>query len=600
MRRPSVVPHIHTPLPAHRGEREFAEKLIAASSDRVRLWFCLQVPGGNELDVLLLHESIGAFAIEVKAVPLGMVTEYGFDKCVIEGRAGPRPPVKQAHWAVGKLRDFLKDVGISRPPFFFSTAAFPRIDSHAMATKFQGDGIAGKAMAIHFGGLIFEEHGASRDILDDRLRQIALHPPVGPSPRMPVPSSSQITELIEATTGQTASDSKVKPGPKNSIFITSPGKSQKASIEKFLTPAQRSPVVITGRPGTGKTQALLDIAISHADAGRTVLFTCFNKVLATSLRASLAGRDVPQSVANKMLVKDVYDIRTGLKNEDLGVFADTFGTICVDEAQDICTYDIEFVRTLAAGSAEWFYGDGPGQELYNYGKDDHSPASRQLEEARSPGGGIVQPFRRNFRSGPGMLFAQGVYDSELDVSKAATWADEHRAADEQTLDLEVAGAGEFPTISRLELADPLDDQEVVGQYAQAIRDELSKVQKIGESSGLMVMVPRLSSQETRLVRKALMDVGADFLDQVDESLRRQALGNGQVRFVTIHSARGVQAGRAILFGAHDLAFGGTKKLPPLRVNRNAGYIALTRATHGTRVVLVEGRTPSQFQEFVEA
>jgi hypothetical protein len=34
------------------------------------------------------------------------------------------------------------------------------------------------------------------------------------------------------------------------------------------------------------------------------------------------------------------------------------------------------------------------------------------------------------------------------------------------------------------------------------------------------------------------------------------------------------------------------------VNCNAGYIALTRASHGTRIVLVEGKQSSQFQDFI--
>lgn len=134
-------------------------------------------------------------------------------------------------------------------------------------------------------------------------------------------------------------------------------------------------------------------------------------------------------------------------------------------------------------------------------------------------------------------------------------------------------------------------------YATELTTELKLLEALGKPLDLLVMIPRLND-EHGLVRAALDQLDVPYLDQVEVENRRRALPDGHVRLVTVHSARGVGATRAILFGAHDFAFGGSKRIPPLQVNCNAGYIALTRATHGTRVVIVDGKQPSQFQDFI--
>ena len=185
-----------------------------------------------------------------------------------------------------------------------------------------------------------------------RLRKIILRPPLQNPPRRPVPTADQIQQLVEATTGRESTVPGRTEPTKKPQFVTVPGRTRKDSIKRYLVPASRTPVVLRGYPGTGKTQALLDIAIAHAEAGRQVLFTCYNKVLATALRASLAVRDVPESVRERMLVKDVFDIKSGLTDDNLRVYAKVFETVCVDEAQDMWGSLIEFVQRLAAPDAE--------------------------------------------------------------------------------------------------------------------------------------------------------------------------------------------------------------------------------------------------------
>lgn len=193
------------------------------------------------------------------------------------------------------------------------------------------------------------------------------------------------------------------------------------------------------------------------------------------------------------------------------------------------------------------------------------------------------------------LFARGVFEKSLDQSKVSDWVSEFPLAkSEDSLDIGIDEAGSLPTIATIR-PDPWSP--AVDAYASEIADELKLLESIGASHDLIIMIPRLN-EEHGLVRAALDELAVPYLDQIEVENRRRALPDGHIRLVTVHSARGVGAKRAILFGSHDFAFGGSKRIPPLQVNCNAGYIALTRASHGTRVVLVEGKQPSQFQHFI--
>ena len=101
--------HVHTLFPVPRGERALAERLVRLSGAETHLWFSVDyLPGVPEIDVVLLHEGIGLFLFEVKAVPHDLIQEYGPARCVIQGRGGTRTPLSQARTATLKLIDFLR------------------------------------------------------------------------------------------------------------------------------------------------------------------------------------------------------------------------------------------------------------------------------------------------------------------------------------------------------------------------------------------------------------------------------------------------------------------------------------------------------------
>jgi hypothetical protein len=74
------------------GEANLARQLAAIEDPRLHLWFALDyVPGVRDIDCVIWHEQVGVFIVEIKAVNLPMVEEFGLHKifaesCHIPGR----------------------------------------------------------------------------------------------------------------------------------------------------------------------------------------------------------------------------------------------------------------------------------------------------------------------------------------------------------------------------------------------------------------------------------------------------------------------------------------------------------------------------------
>jgi len=170
---------VHTDImPKHKGENELAQRLSKIDDDRLHLWFSLDcIPGVRDIDVLALHEDIGVFVIEVKAVPLDAIRAIGYQHCEIEGRDVDRGPVVQAHSAFQSLKNYLKP-RVGRLPFTAATACWPRIRREDWNKNWDDANITGE----YAESLIFREDIESTAILlVDRLTHIFQYPPFVPA-----------------------------------------------------------------------------------------------------------------------------------------------------------------------------------------------------------------------------------------------------------------------------------------------------------------------------------------------------------------------------------------------------------------------------------
>ena len=211
-----------------------------------------------------------------------------------------------------------------------------------------------------------------------------------PAPPVNQPSSTgpgqgnSFDQLIEATTGRGARVPGATIATERPLFAATPGKTQKDTVKRYLDPASRSPVVLRGYPGTGKTQALLDIAIAHAEQG-TWGRRCPPGQQGSGDRTSReprCPRHVPQQLATQCSIRrNCSQIKAGLTEEDLEAYAATFGQSASTKRRRCGGPLIEFVERLAKPGVERFLADGTGQELYDNSREEFSPASEAVDHS---------------------------------------------------------------------------------------------------------------------------------------------------------------------------------------------------------------------------
>ncbi|NYJ02427.1 hypothetical protein HNR19_003125 [Nocardioides thalensis] len=584
-----MTARLHTELPdlkGHRAERAFIERLVELGDAQTEVWGNVDyLQGVGDLDTILLHRDIGIFTIEVKGVGLDAILDYGLKTCRIKDRSGPHP-VDQVSLATLDLRHYLGRFPGPRSPFFIMTAAFPRIRRTAFAERFRD-----AQVVQHAESLIFEEDLDSSMALWRRLRHIREVPARGRGARNPVPTSEQISHFTDL----------VKPGP---LPAVSQADQQRGGVlrrqitkpsnlsQKYIEPANRPPTIFRGAPGTGKTVRLQEIAVGHARAGRAVLFTCFNRVLASTLRGIMASQDLGEEVSRRIVVTHVDELRKQL-TDDLDTFRSTFGTICVDEGQDLAQDAFEFLQALASPDAEWFMADGPGQELYG-SANKTGEASAFLQAARADG--TTEILRRNFRnSSAGYLVAQGVFEKSPDISAVAKWVSTHplhRPAEDasEMLDLEgtqMTAGGELPQIIRVKAPPTGDWREAkLHAYVAVFNAVLEQLAAEGKRRDLAVLCARgdRTSGEPQLAREALAMLGVPVHDQIEGAARDAVVPEDHVRLTTIHSSRGIEASRVVIL---DYDRGVSSVEAHTRNSRIMCHIALSRGQLGTTVIALD-------------
>ena len=428
--------HVHTELPRHAGERTAAERLIAIADSKTHMWFSVNyLPGVSDLDALILHEEIGIFAVEIKAVSQEMIVEYGPDRCVIRDRHGSRTPLQQARISQLGLIDYLRDVqGMDRPPFIHLTVLWPKIERDGFTTQWAHPTVEAQAASM-----LFAEDLADQNALLERLQHIVKHPAYGKAvarPRPPTPQQVERVTYALATriTARRPSDDKLLRALEDSFTSQAKQGSAKAALSKpsIWAPGQPRKVIVRGHVGTGKTYRLLSVGLDHARQGRRVLFTCYNKVLGAELRrllhsdpaySDLTGQvdvvDIEQLLARQGPVTPAMGDYDAQRAEDVQAHVgsaplDSYETMLVDEAQDMQPWAFELLEWVAAPDADWFIAVGAGQELYRT-----EPAPWLTQAIAS---GTAYTARRAFRTaGPAFLVPQCFMEATPDTSRIEGW-----------------------------------------------------------------------------------------------------------------------------------------------------------------------------------
>jgi hypothetical protein len=596
----------YTNLPKYIGEQNLAKQLTSFNEPKLHLWFGLDfIPGVRDIDILLWHEDIGVFIIEVKAVHLKDIEFFGWESYKIQGREVDDSPCRQADKALNSLRNYLRpQMPNQKLPFLVGTTCWPLISREEWNHHWDDERVMGEFSERMF---FKEDIESGLDILLDRLRYVWSNPPVKAPPKYE--HYHQINQLDKVKKCLSV-EARKKAAPSDIEKLKNIEKRLKKKIRDEILPNSGKRILYSGYPGTGKTFRLLQIGTYHAFEGaKKVLFVCFNKVLASDMRRVFSYSEKVTKSEGSIRVQDVFAIAQGYADGQWAEDHDTWGelvlekmkkvadrlpkyeTVLIDEAQDMKNWALEMIELLSAPNATVCVAAGSGQELYGQ-------SAQWLEKFKQNASREIG-LNRNFRNAaPIAKFAHVFYEAAIDSNKIAkTLSEVDKKNDSERSD------GQPPSL--LNIDESWCDDFSVSFYIEILADEYKKIIKnqielLDKSRGdcpldFLVLVPDTNGIERTCALKAIEGLKIDFIDYTNVDYRRDIAQSNMVRLCTFHSARGIEGRRVIIFGIEQLESLCAKINISLN---NLGYITFSRSAFEC-VICVKTKIKSDVNTFIE-
>jgi len=559
--------HVHSAFPTRAGERELAETLAALPDPQLHLWFGIDhLPGVGDIDVLLWHEAVGVFVIEVKSVPLAMVEYCDLVQMKISGR----PMQRSASWQAFKTMQSLMSFLSGERPVLASTACFPFIARDDWRELVGSDPVLVDVAER----LLFREDLGDPAVFAGRLKLIRERPPHGQGWKAGPPG----LRLFEGFARQlrVSVHDELTASERARLKLLH-GKTRRDEAP----PPAGSRIAFVGHPGTGKTIQLVRIAIQHSAAGKRVLMLCFNKVLGADLKRLLSGglRD-----SRRIDVYDLYELLKEIRSAAQLPYLDgnqsadegavqiieylrsnpiaPYDTVVIDEGQDVPFWTKSLVDLLTTPESSILTAFGRGQHLYG----DSEGSLLELGLAR-------RELRRNFRNTRLLFrFAQTFFESGLRAERIPSVIARFSSSD---LDDAVLFEREMGQPIKIATVDGLFDIQREERLSAVLRAAFEDLQRSkADPIQLLILVPKEKGREHQMVIRCLEDLGYEFNDYADSSKRRTIPRRSAARVSTFHSARGLEAERVLVFGftrLRSVAHGGDE------MAANLAYVVLSRA-----------------------
>ena len=611
--------YVYSDMPKYHGERSVADQLSSFADQKLHLWFGINyVPGVTDIDILLWHEDIGVFVIEVKAVPLYKIQNFGLNKCKIEGRKENKSPQVQAMEAWTSLSNYLKANGIFSPPFFVPTVCFPMISRKDWNDNWSNEQVIGQfAESIIFS----EDLHNGIETLKDRLLYIYFNPPIR---KGSIYNFSHDPKKLKKI--RNCLDCKEKNLFTESDYqrLRNIEKGIEKEIRKQFNPSVHQKVIFEGYPGTGKTFRLLQIGFYHAQKSNKVLFCCYNKTLAADIKRLLClafSEGIFNNDNLNDIILDCYDIFnlmavSGLR-PDSDIDIDDWGelvyeelsskhvellkydTVLIDEAQDMKNWQLKLISLYSHKDSTICVAAGKGQELYINESAEWLHDFRDYAEKKQ--------LRRNFRNTqPVFQVSHLFYDCKLDIKIIPKIIQKFRQNK-----LEIVfdrPEGRLPKI--VEINDKLlnwsesdtfffaiEQQDyMVKEYKKIFEQQKSELSEDEKPIDILILVPSYNSNERKWAVEALYSLNFDFTDYTESNNRRIPPLISKIRLCTYHSARGLEANKVIILGFENLS----KLCNGINADlSHLGYIVLSRSIFDCTIVRRAKEIKSTTIAFIE-
>ena len=312
-----------------------------------------------------------------------------------------------------------------------------------------------------------------------------------------------------------------------------------------LVKGRKSPVIISGVAGTGKTHiAIAEAKRAHQRGDRT-LFICFNKVLARYLKqellgfnyvevhhihsymTQLTGRTPPDDNDSVWWKETLPDLAEAAIIEQAPL--DRFDCLIVDEAQDLCldsyldVLDLSLEKGLE-NSPSFFFGDFTHQAIY-------LPGDVALENLKRkvPNAFEASPLDVNCRN------TKQIGDTIMQILKEPNLYSSYRRTED----------GVAPTLKRMDAGDSIE--------AEA-KSQLSRLAKTFSLEDIVIL-----SSNKKMLEKLMATLKV-------ETTPIETTKKGRVRWGTAQSFKGMEAAAILLIEFEDGAS-----------SRETFYVASTRS-----------------------
>ena len=604
--------------PSHQGERIVYNQLTGLDDDDLFFWQSLDfIPGVQDIDLLIWHKKAGVFVVEIKAFDLSNIKELTLHSIWLADRGISRSPQKQAYNAFSSLRDFLKP--LCSMPYMVSTVCFPLIQRDKWKEAFSDNLV----IANLADSMIMEDDlYSSKGILKNRLLNVWKNPPIRGGSRYEFIHDEQKFDSFRKCV-----DPSAKPIPNTS------DKSKIELIEKKISkeivnnfPPGKKLTIISGKPGTGKTFSLLQIAFLHAQEHQKVLICCFNKVLASDIRRILNLQEIInkdnefyKSIKENIEVLDIYSLITRLNDDfyekpfNLSLESELinnlekevltnypkFDTLLIDEAQDFKLDHFRFLKLISSANSHLVFSNGKGQEIYQ----NRDFSEKNIEDIFIQKASHLS-LRKNYRNVKSIFDLSNIF-FECKINEPAISKYFERYQNKNFIDdLEF----ELKEIKIPKLAYLDDDIEIApnennysyernkkltAEYIKIIESEIDR-----NGSDILILVPSKLDNELIAIREALTEIyqkkGVGYLDYCEDENRSCIAPSNTIRLCTFHSARGLEAASSIVLDIEKIASISNKlNIDPA----NLGYIILSRAIFNLTIVL-RNKMKNQISHFI--
>ncbi len=618
--------------PKFLGEKNVFSQLTRFEDDDLYLWFGLDfIPAVSDIDLLIWHKVKGVFVVEIKAITLDMLMNFGFSSCEIRGRGQQKSPQLQAYDGLISLKNYVNPLLSARPPFMVATVCWPLISRKEWNDSFSHNL---EILNLSENMLMKDDINSGAYVFANKLEKIWIKPPIRRALGSSFKHENLVFQEFCAALSKTA-----EPLPSLSDFkkLENLEKGIRRDLMRSFSPSIQRKAIFKGKPGTGKTFRLLQIAILHATEGLNVLFCCFNKVLAAEVARFVNILDAEFKKNNNGInLKekiDIFDVGTiasrtatsfgwklnasdfdewgKLIVDELRIDKNTselakYQTILLDEAQDFKEWHLDLISLYSEKSGNVIIGLGAGQELYK-----ESKGEEHFEIIF--GRGIFQniTLRRNFRNTkPIFQLAHLAYECQFDdkkINEIFRKAFIRNKSDLLEIEFEIS-KGALPELKFID--ETIDEDFLNPQYKIKKNENLSKeferiidetldsIIKISNPIDLLILVPETTGEEIEAVRSALRRIdkirGISYLDYVENDNRSSIPCSSKIRLVTYHSCRGLEALHAIVIGIEKLnnlsSYNGI-------VNKLA-YVVFSRAILGL-TICIRSNFQNKCTKFIE-